>query len=275
MSQRRGSARLVALAAAAALSLALATVPATPAGAALPDAESRMLGHLNGARSSNGLGSLSPHGDLTAIARGWAARMAADYEQGGDRRGALRHNPSMRHQLPSNYRRAGENVGYSVLTGASQAQLVDRLHDAYMQSSGHRANIMGEFDRVGVGLVQSDDGTMWSAVVFMLEGAQQPEPDPEPAEPAESGTSPSSSEGSSGGSSAATEARPDPEPVPDPPTAEELFGPDWPEGYLVGDADATTALLGLVRGSRTAGSLLALPWLAGGARPVHVASPTL
>jgi uncharacterized protein YkwD len=268
----------------------LTTVPSAPAQAAMPDAEARMLGHINSARQGNGLGTLRAHDTLTKVARDWAVRMKDDHESGGDRQAVLRHNPSMHGQIPSNYRRAGENVGYTVLSGASDSALVDRLHKAYMASPGHRANIMGEFDRVGVGLVAADDGTLWSTVVFMLEAApaaasndtsaepvEQDEPEPAPAAQREPGadaepekSSASRVRGESGPSrpAPAPEPEPEPEPEPAPPTSEELFDEEWPQGYLTGDADIARSLLLGITDVRLAGSLL---WETGRGAPVRLA----
>lgn len=277
-----------ALAVALTLALAAATLPTHDARAALPDAEARMLGLINGARASGGLAEVASHDGLRRVARDWAARLAADHDASGDRQGTLRHNPSLASQLPGDHLRAGENVGYTVLTDASHSRLVDRLHESYMGSPTHRANIMGEYDRVGVGLVTSDDGTMWSAVVFMLqdtgatgggngEGAKGDgdEDDGDEDDGDDGGERRSDGEGSasgesggerggrSGADSAAGDARgaadksaAEPAAPPDPPTAAELFGEAWPEGYLAGDRGAALRLLGSARDHRGLAVLL-------------------
>lgn len=269
-----------ALAVALALALVAAALPTHDARAALPDAEARMLGLINGARASGGLSGLTSHDGLRRVARDWAARLAADHDASGDRKGTLRHNPSLASQLPGDHVRAGENVGYTVLTDASHSRLVDRLHESYMGSATHRANIMGDYDRAGVGLVTSEDGTMWSAVVFMLQdtgatgdgkGAggrgDADAADGRERHSAEEGSASGESGGErDGGSGADSTAGSDPgsadgsasEPAapPDPPTAAELFGEEWPEGYLAGDRAAALRLLGSARDHRGLAFLL-------------------
>ena len=243
-----GVARRHAVVALLVMSLVIGLLP--PAQAS-DGAEAHVLARHNEARAANGLAPLSTHGDLTAVARGWARSMRDSYEAGGSRNGALRHNPSLESQIPQHYQRAGENVGYTVLTDASHTQLANRLHEAYMGSAGHRANILGDFDRVGIGVAMASDGTMWSATVFMLEGSS-------------GGGSSSSGDGGStedsgsegeGSAAPAPESEPEPEPLPEPEpvTTFTLLGDDAAEDLL--------RALGAARNS----------WLtqllAGGARP--------
>ncbi len=230
-----------------ALLLLVGTLPTGPA-AASGHAEGHLLARHNEARSAAGLAPLQADGGLASVARAWSAQMRNAYEAGGDRNGALRHNPSLASQLPGGFQRAGENVGYTVLTGASETELAGRLHDAYMGSPGHRANILGDFNRAGVGVVSASDGTMWSTVVFALvasEPAPEPEPEPEPAPEPEPEPAP--------------EPEPEPAPEPEPVTASSLFDEGWPEGYLApGPTDAESLLPG-VRDARLVGLLRATP----------------
>jgi uncharacterized protein YkwD len=52
----------------------------------------------------------------------------------------------------------GENVGYGGSVGG--------IFDALVASSGHRANILGDFTHVGVGAYRDAGGTLWTAHVF-------------------------------------------------------------------------------------------------------------
>ena len=237
------------LAAAALVAVLAGFVPVGPA-AASPDAEARLLARHNETRAAESLPPLQAHGELTAVARRWAARHREDYETGGDRSGSLRHNPSLASQLPPGYQRAAENVGFTALTDASNSALADRLHDAYMASPNHRANILGDYDRVGVGMAVASDGTLWSAVVFM-QGTNDPTPEgaaatasgaPEPAieiDAAEPTPDPVAEADPEPG------PEPDPQPNPEPVTAASLFGQGWPEGFLApGELDPGLLLAG-------------------------------
>ena len=61
----------------------------------------------------------------------------------------------------SGWEKLGENVG----RGGS----VSSLHTAFMNSSGHRANILGDYNKVGIGTGTSD-GVLYVTVVFMKKG---------------------------------------------------------------------------------------------------------
>lgn len=133
-----------------------------PVQAAPPHAaqERRFLSLMNDARASRGLSKLAPSPDVATVARRWSRRMAAD--------GRLRHNPRVGGQIPIAWRRWGENVGYASNSGGrGLAAVTRRLHRGFMASDGHRANILGRFNQVGVGVAIADDGTMWATMVFV------------------------------------------------------------------------------------------------------------
>jgi uncharacterized protein YkwD len=134
------------------LALALAAVltgalTAAPAGAST--AEDSLTARLNGARSDQGLPSLATRSDLVAVARAQATRMADS--------GTLYHNPNLTTDV-TNWRWIGENVGYG--------PDVQTVHVAFMNSDGHRANILDtDYTEVGVGVVERGD-RVWVAEVF-------------------------------------------------------------------------------------------------------------
>jgi hypothetical protein len=66
----------------------------------------------------------------------------------------------------SGWERVGENVG--------RGQSPSSLHQAFMNSSGHAANILGDYNYVGVGTDTSSDGTLYVTVVFMKKGDTAP-----------------------------------------------------------------------------------------------------
>ena len=134
------------------LALALAAVltgALTAAPASATTAEDSLTARLNGARSDQGLPSLATRSDLVAVARAQATRMADS--------GTLYHNPNLTTDV-TNWRWVGENVGYG--------PDVQTVHVAFMNSDGHRANILDtDYTEVGVGVVERGD-RVWVAEVF-------------------------------------------------------------------------------------------------------------
>lgn len=122
-------------------------------------AEQSFVAKINAERRKAGLRPLVESTQMTRIARAWSAQMA-----GGK---GLAHNPSRTKQVDGPWRRLGENVGYARQSGATEAQLVNRIHAAFMKSQGHRKNVLGQFNQVGIGIVVGRDGTMWVTENFL------------------------------------------------------------------------------------------------------------
>lgn len=118
--------------------------------------ESCFTSKINGARSANGLPPLSTRGDLVSIARRHSGRMASS--------GTIYHNSNLANEAPSDWQSLGENVGM----GPDCAE----IHQAFMNSSSHRRNILdAKFNYVGVGVVIASDGTIFVTEVFMQAAA--------------------------------------------------------------------------------------------------------
>jgi hypothetical protein len=117
---------------------------------------------VNQARAANGLGALSRNGAMDAVAVNWANQLAAN--------GSLSHNPSYSSQIPGGWSAAAENVAQ----GHPDA---NSMHDGWMASSGHRANILGNHTAVGIAFVAAG-GTTWGVQVFARYGADVPPPAP-------------------------------------------------------------------------------------------------
>jgi uncharacterized protein YkwD len=126
-------------------------------------AEQRFVEHINRERQNRGLGALQVNAGLRSVARVWSSTMSSQNR--------LYHNPNLSRQVSGKtdgqWTRLAENVGRTRLTGAGWTQLADRLHAALMSSSGHRGNILGAFNQVGVGVTVASDGSMWVTQVFM------------------------------------------------------------------------------------------------------------
>lgn len=230
------------------LALIALAVP-VDAAAGTGDTEAVIARRLAEARASAGVPAVARSSDLDAIAREWSRRQAAD--------GQMKHNPNLGDQVQP-ARAWYENVG--TLSGVpsvlSYGEAGGRLHRMWMDSSGHRANILrAPLTDVGIGVAASGD-RIFATVVFRYRdgAAPAPEPDPEPTseatskpksqpkpepEPettsdakAESEGAPSPEATTAAGSDAATtddEPQPEREPGPEPP-------PEAPEPVTPGDA---------------------------------------
>lgn len=128
------------------------TVPATTTttipGSFQADMEAEFLVAINSLRTANGLSPLQRDSSLDSRARDWSKRMA-------DRNKLSHSNLS---SLLGPWSAAGENVG----RGGS----VESLFNALNNSSGHRANMLGDFTHVGIGLWRAGNGTLWTTHVF-------------------------------------------------------------------------------------------------------------
>jgi hypothetical protein len=131
-------------------------------GLALPaqaGSEGSFLSKINASRAASGLAPVSVHSDLGPDARAHSAQMMAA--------GEIYHTSPLS-AVASGWEALAENVG----AGPS----VDSLHAAFMASSGHRRNILGDYNYVGIGVSQSDSGQLWVTVIFMRKGAPAPAP---------------------------------------------------------------------------------------------------
>lgn len=111
-------------------------------------AESDFASRINSYRSANGEPALKRDGSLDSYARSWAKKLAQS--------GSLSHS-NIGSLIPP-WSAVGENVG----KGGS----VQGIFDALKASSGHRANMVGDFTHVGVGVWRDADGVLWTAHVF-------------------------------------------------------------------------------------------------------------
>lgn len=117
-------------------------------GATASTTESAFVSKINAARAAHGLRALTVRSDLTSYARSHSAAMA--------KAGSLFHTSDF--SVVCCFRSAAENVGF----GAD----VSTIHSMFMDSAGHRANILDPAMReVGVGTV-TVSGVIWVTEVF-------------------------------------------------------------------------------------------------------------
>ena len=116
--------------------------------------EDLLLSSLQHERKVSKLAPLTQHAGLRDIARSHAEHMAATKN--------LAHSPDLGGRVATvvNWQRVGENVGY----GSS----MDAIHQKFMSSAGHRANILGNYNLVGVGVSRDETGRYWVVEIFAL-----------------------------------------------------------------------------------------------------------
>ncbi|MDH3731578.1 MAG: CAP domain-containing protein [Acidimicrobiia bacterium] len=129
--------------------IAVMTSLAAPVAASSPDLEDSMLAFINAERAANALEPLSVYYDLVDDGRSHSVAM--------EEASFLHHNPDLG-SVTTGWYALGENVG----VGPD----VDSLHDAFMASPGHAANVLGDYNYVGIG-VEQDGPRIWVTVVFM------------------------------------------------------------------------------------------------------------
>jgi uncharacterized protein YkwD len=173
--------------------LATETSTATVASAAVSQSElnsavTLILNQTNEARAQAGLAPLRLNSDINTVAQNWSQAMSDN--------GSMTHNPNYSRQIPAGWYGAAENVAY----GYS----VERVTAAWMNSEGHRRNILGNYTDIGIGFYKDSSGTTWFTQNFARYPGSytppapevKPEPAPTPAP--------------------ATEPKPAPEPTPAP-----------------------------------------------------------
>ena len=131
-------------------------VPAFAAG------EGTIFSLVNQARAEQGLGPLQLNSSISSVSSAWAEQMAAN--------GAMTHNPSYSSQIPGGWTKAGENVAQGWPSPSA-------VHNAWMNSAGHRANILGDYTDIGISFLTMN-GTTWAVEDFAKYGGSVPPPAP-------------------------------------------------------------------------------------------------
>ncbi len=152
------------------IALLAVLIPTGTASAGTYEDERDLFNATNTDRVANGRAPLSYDAAASSVARAWSQQMASER--------LLHHNPNLAAQVgslvTSEWTRIGENVGVGYT--------IPSLESAFMNSPGHRDNILGSFNRVGVGAARSADGRLWVTVVFIqgpaMSGSFPPPPAP-------------------------------------------------------------------------------------------------
>lgn len=145
---------LARLGAAVLLALGMAVAPT----AAYAGPSDDIAAMVNQARWDAGMNGLIRNAAMDQVAADWAAQMAAN--------GAMSHNPDYGGQIPGGWVAAAENVAQGYPSGAA-------TQDGWMDSSGHRANILGDYTDIGIAFLSSG-GTTWGVEVFATPTPREP-----------------------------------------------------------------------------------------------------
>lgn len=139
-----GSSRLVYLlvqSADARREAALAALPTDPVG--------HTVAMINATRAEQGLAPLIRDAHAEYVAQRWTEQLATS--------GVLEHNPEFHEQLLAGIpglAASAENVGMA-------SQGLEVVHRGFVDSPGHYANLVGDYERIGVGVVVDARGEVW------------------------------------------------------------------------------------------------------------------
>ncbi len=248
---RHAGRRSTAVIAAAASLILVVLVGIAPAGAT--------VSFINQNRSGSGLAPVDHHDGLASLAAQQAQAMAEE--------GRLFHTSGLGGKVSTvipDWQAVAENVG--------MGDSMEQVNDAFMQSSSHRANILGDFNLAGVASATDGEGRVWVSQIFTRVPAEPPPPPPPPApEP----PPPPVDERVIVPRASRTAPRSEPAPAPVPEvatfTSGVLAGPAlgrWREGYLLFDTDGGVfAHAGAAFAGSIAGTDLAAPVVGGASTP--------
>jgi uncharacterized protein YkwD len=134
--------------------VAIVLLALTAAGC-MPNDAKTFLDRTNTLRKSQGVAALKEHDTLTNKAEAWAKHMAAT--------GRLEHSNLSSGLGGLKWKALGENVGYSSPT----SDTLKTIHNMFVNSAGHRANLVkSTYTHMGVGVAKDSRGRIWVAEVF-------------------------------------------------------------------------------------------------------------
>lgn len=126
----------------------------------------RILEDTNAARAANGLPALVLNEQMTSVAQNWSQQQASE--------GRMYHNPNYSTQIAGGWSAAAENVAYGYA--------VADVTTGWMNSEGHRKNILGDYNSIGIG-VKDGYYTQVFAKYPNVGAPTQPAPTPEQPKP--------------------------------------------------------------------------------------------
>jgi uncharacterized protein YkwD len=122
------------------------------------EAAAAMVTMVNDVRAAEGLAPLAHADDVADVAAAWSRTMAET--------GEFDHNPDFPEQICC-WSQVTENVAWSDppvsrLTGDPVGTTVEELHEALLDSPGHRVNILDDLaTEIGIGVHVDRDGAVW------------------------------------------------------------------------------------------------------------------
>ena len=137
------------------VAVAMSLFALAPAASADTDTETEFLSKINATRASHGLGALQLDDGLRSYARSHTEDMAAA--------GEIYHSSEaeLTGAAGPGWSGIAENVG--------KGQSPTSLHNAFMASPGHKRNILGDYNYVGIG-TDTRGGSLYVTVVFVGRG---------------------------------------------------------------------------------------------------------
>lgn len=118
----------------------------------------RVIDDTNAVRAEVGLRPLVRNALMDEVAAAWALQQWAT--------GVMGHNPLFSLQIPLGWARAGENVA----KGYTYTQVVP----AWKASPGHYANIVNDYNSIGIGFFELDGRRYWCQLFAKYPGVTQP-----------------------------------------------------------------------------------------------------
>jgi uncharacterized protein YkwD len=123
-----------------------AGVPSLSFGSAQPQARD-LFALVNNERAANGLGPVGWNDQLGGVAQAWAEHMAVTGDFSHQDLHALLQDPAF-----AGFSALAENI---LLGGCGMSAW--QMHQAWMNSPLHRANILGDYSAIGIGVACSGD----------------------------------------------------------------------------------------------------------------------
>src|SRR5437588_2298351 len=160
--------------------------PAHAAGFDPTAAEQQLFNLINQDRTQNGFAPLTANPTLFSIARGAPHQVCGNGQTFNGRAQDMIERGYFSHQIPPcnsyvwpilqsygiQYSRAGENIAWN--TTSPQSASTDQANSQFMNSAPHRANILGDYNQVGVGAWAapgpwSDGSGTYDGVIMFVE----------------------------------------------------------------------------------------------------------